>query len=151
MQLAHLALVLIGEGEVLYKGKRTSTLEVFKAENLTPISIQGREGLALINGTSVMTGIGLLNFYYAERLLNWSIFTSSLINELVSAYDDHFSAELNEAKLHQGQQESPNKCVNFYQSNHKNAILLYKSLVDFLKKKYKNIIVYVAYHRFWVR
>ena len=139
VQLAHLALVLIGEGEVLYKGKRTSTLEVFKAENLTPISIQGREGLALINGTSVMTGIGLLNFYYAERLLNWSIFTSSLINELVSAYDDHFSAELNEAKLHQGQQEIAQQMRELLSGSQlikKREAHLYKSVEEeFFKEK----------------
>ncbi|HIB38343.1 aromatic amino acid ammonia-lyase [Mesonia sp.] len=139
VQLAHLALVLIGEGEVFYEGNRTSTSEVFKAENLTPISIQGREGLALINGTSVMTGIGLLNFYYAERLLNWSIFTSSLINELVSAYDDHFSAELNEAKLHQGQQEVAQQMREFLTGSQlikKREAHLYKSVEEeFFKEK----------------
>ena len=139
VQLAHLALVLIGEGEVLYKGKRSSTSEVFTSENLTPISIQGREGLALINGTSVMTGIGLLNFYYAERLLNWSIFMSSLLNELVSAYDDHFSAELNEAKLHQGQQEIAQQMRELLSGSQlikKREAHLYKSVEEeFFKEK----------------
>jgi len=91
VQLAHLALVLIGEGEVFLQQKRRVTQEVFKELNLSPIKIKGREGLALMNGTSAMTGIGILNSYYAQRLLNWSIFNSALINELVSAYDDHFS------------------------------------------------------------
>src|SRR5690606_27010949 len=61
VQLAHIALVLIGEGEVMYKGEKRSTEEVFKIENLRPITVSIREGLALINGTSVMTGIGLIN------------------------------------------------------------------------------------------
>ena len=61
VQLAHLALTLIGEGEVFYKGERHNTEDVFKAENLTPITIELREGLALMNGTSVMTGIGRVN------------------------------------------------------------------------------------------
>src|SRR5690606_41271270 len=52
VQLAHLALVLIGEGEVFYKGQRQSTKEVFEQENLHPITIKIREGLALMNGTS---------------------------------------------------------------------------------------------------
>ena len=61
VQLAHLALVLIGEGEVFYKGERRATKEVFELEGLNPIEIKIREGLALMNGTSVMTGIGFVN------------------------------------------------------------------------------------------
>ncbi len=105
VQLAHLALVLIGEGEVFYKGERKPTQEVFETENLKPIEVKIREGLALMNGTSVMTGIGVVNVYHANKLLNWSLKCSCAINEIVQAYDDHFSAELNNTKRHKGQQE----------------------------------------------
>lgn len=105
VQLAHLALVLIGEGEVFYKGERKSTKEVFEVENLKPIRVEIREGLALMNGTSVMTGIGIVNVYNAEKILDWSIKCSCAINEIVQAYDDHLGAELNGTKLHFGQQE----------------------------------------------
>ena len=105
VQLAHLALVLIGEGEVFYKGERRQTKEVFEIEGLQPIKVELREGLALMNGTSVMTGIGIVNAYNAQKLLSWSIKFSSMINELVKAYDDHLSKELNNTKLHPGQQE----------------------------------------------
>ncbi|WP_128331047.1 histidine ammonia-lyase [Apibacter sp. HY039] len=104
VQLAHLALGLIGEGKLWYKGEITDAQVVFKKENIQPIEIHLREGLALINGTSVMTGIGLVNIWYAKKLLNWSILTSALINEIVQAFDDHFSEELNGVKKHQGQQ-----------------------------------------------
>ena len=103
VQLAHLALVLIGEGEVFYKGERKSTKSVFKELNIKPIEIKLREGLALINGTSVMTGIGIVNLIHARRLLEWSVCCSSMLNELVSAYSDHFSSELNASKLHESQ------------------------------------------------
>ncbi|MBL0049603.1 MAG: aromatic amino acid lyase [Bacteroidetes bacterium] len=103
VQLAHLALVLIGEGEVNYKGKWVSTASAFKAEKLKPISIHTREGLALINGTSAMTGIGLINAIDAQNLLRWSIMASSMISEIVETFDDHFSHELNHVKLHNGQ------------------------------------------------
>ena len=73
VQLAHLALVLIGEGEVFYKGDLKPTKEVFEIEKITPISVEIREGLALINGTSVMTGIGVVNTIYTRRLLEWMI------------------------------------------------------------------------------
>ena len=105
VQLAHLALVLIGEGEVFYKGERRATQEVFEIENLKPIQVEIREGLALINGTSVMTGIGVVNVHHANKLLDWSLKCSCAINEIVQAYDDHFSAELNNTKRHKGQQE----------------------------------------------
>ncbi len=105
VQLAHLALVLIGEGEVFYKGKRKTTQEVFEIENLTPMKIHLREGLSLMNGTSVMTGIGIINLVNAKKLIDWSLKISCAINEMVAAYDDHFSEELNDAKLHKGQQE----------------------------------------------
>jgi histidine ammonia-lyase len=105
VQLAHLALVLIGEGEVFYKGERKSTAEVFKIEELQPIQVEIREGLALMNGTSVMTGIGVVNVHNANKVLDWSIKASCAINEIVQAYDDHFSAELNNTKRHKGQQE----------------------------------------------
>ncbi|HUH34384.1 MAG TPA: aromatic amino acid ammonia-lyase [Moheibacter sp.] len=104
VQLAHLALVLIGEGEVFYQGERRNTQEVFAIENIQPLKIEIREGLSLMNGTSVMTGIGILNWKKAHQLLNWSVKMACAINELVATYDDHFSAALNAAKLHPGQQ-----------------------------------------------
>ncbi|MBK8601152.1 MAG: aromatic amino acid lyase [Flavobacterium sp.] len=105
VQLAHLALVLIGEGEVFHKGERKSTKEVFIEEGLEPIQVEIREGLALMNGTSVMAGIGVVNVHKANKLANWSIKFSCAINEIVRAYDDHLSAELNNTKLHKGQRE----------------------------------------------
>ena len=103
VQLAHLALVLIGEGEVFYKGERKPTAEIFKIENLQPITVEIREGLALMNGTSVMTGVGVVNVHNANKLVDWSLKLSCAINEIVRAYDDHMSAELNNTKHHNGQ------------------------------------------------
>lgn len=105
VQLAHLALVLIGEGEVFYKGERKSTDEVFKLENLKPIQVEIREGLALMNGTSVMTGIGIVNAFRSRQLLDWMLKASCAINEIVNAFDDHLSEGLNSVKKHDGQQQ----------------------------------------------
>lgn len=104
VQLAHLALSLIGEGEVHYQGHIVPTSEALAAEDLQPLKIHLREGLSLINGTSAMTGIGLVNLLNAYNLLNWNLFTSGLLIELVESYDDHYSSELNNTKLHPGQQ-----------------------------------------------
>jgi histidine ammonia-lyase len=56
-----------------------------------------------MNGTSVMTGVGLINVIEAGNILNWSIAISSMLNEIVEAYSDAISAPLNEAKRHEGQ------------------------------------------------
>lgn len=103
VQLSHLALSLIGEGEVSYLGAVRKTGEVFAELGITPLKIRLREGLALINGTSVMTGIGLINVLHADNLLTWSVLASSMINEIVETYGDHYSPELNDVKMHLGQ------------------------------------------------
>jgi len=105
VQLAHLALILIGEGEVYFEGKKQPTQEVFEKQGLQPLKIHLREGLALMNGTSIMSGIGIVNIIYAERLFQWSVFCSGLINEIMRAYDDHLSEKLNSVKKHSGQQK----------------------------------------------
>ena len=109
VQLAHLALVLIGEGEVFYEGKRQPTQDVFKSLDLKPINVELREGLALMNGTSVMSGIGMVNILHSHQLIKWMIKASSAINEIVKAYDDHLGFELNQVKKHYGQREIANK------------------------------------------
>ncbi|QQV02820.1 MULTISPECIES: histidine ammonia-lyase [Chryseobacterium] len=113
VQLAHLALVLIGEGEVFYKDERKSTKEVFETENLQPIHVEIREGLGLMNGTSVMSGIGVVNAYKVNKLTEISIQMSCAINEIVQAYDDHLSEALNTTKLHAGQQKIAEKMRNY--------------------------------------
>jgi histidine ammonia-lyase len=103
VQLAHLALGLIGEGEVWYEGKITPAAEAFTMAGLTPLKIKIREGIAVLNGTSAMTGVGMINLINAHNLLNWSIMLSVMMNEIMEAYDDHFSYELNIVKHHKGQ------------------------------------------------
>jgi histidine ammonia-lyase len=103
VQLAHLGLNLIGEGKVWYESDWQDTAVVFKKTGLKPIEVQIREGLSVINGTSAMTGIGLVNIVLAKKLLAWSVMFSSMTNEIVEAYDDHYSKELNIVKHHTGQ------------------------------------------------
>ncbi|MCD6012632.1 MAG: aromatic amino acid lyase [Flavipsychrobacter sp.] len=105
VQLAHLALGLIGEGEFWFKGKITPAKDVFKALELEPMQIHIREGLSILNGTSAMTGVGGINVIMARRLVLWSLLLSLMINEMMEAYNDSFSAELNNVKLHSGQMQ----------------------------------------------
>ncbi|HTD40544.1 MAG TPA: aromatic amino acid ammonia-lyase, partial [Mucilaginibacter sp.] len=103
VQLAHLGLVLIGEGEVIFEDAVHPTIDIFKKFNIKPLSIHIREGLAILNGTSAMTGIGMINIIQARKLLSWSVLFSAMINEIVEAFDDHYSHELNIVKHHKGQ------------------------------------------------
>ena len=103
VQLAHMALAVIGEGEVWMDGHIVLAKDAFEQKKLTPFAIRLREGLAMMNGTSCMTGVGLVNLHYAEKLLNLSCLVSVTINEILNAFDDHLSEALNEVKLHEGQ------------------------------------------------
>lgn len=104
VQLAHIALALIGEGEVFYKGERRPAGDVLRDLNIEPLQMYVREGLAVTNGTAVMTGIGLVNILYSNRLFEYSLKASVLMNEIASSYDDFMSETLNGLKNHAGQQ-----------------------------------------------
>ena len=103
VQLAHMGLALIGEGRVRYKGHYRNSLEVIKENGLEPLQIHIREGLSMSNGTSVMTGIGLINLLQAGRLMQWAVTASALVNEIAGSYDDFLAPELNRKKRHKGQ------------------------------------------------
>jgi histidine ammonia-lyase len=105
VQLAHVALAMLGEGEVSYKGRVVSSDKVLEELGLQPITIHMREGLGLMNGTSAMTGIGIINVILARNFLNYALVASCMLNEIVGSYDDHYSDGLNEVKLHKGQRE----------------------------------------------
>ncbi|MDR1380887.1 MAG: aromatic amino acid ammonia-lyase [Tannerella sp.] len=103
VQLAHIALALIGEGEAYYGGELMPAAKVMEAERLKPFEIHIREGLSATNGTSVMTGVGIVNLIYARRLLEWAIVASVMMNEIAASYDDMMSPVMNGAKKHRGQ------------------------------------------------
>lgn len=103
VQLAHIALTLIGEGEVSYRGEIRPAGEVMAENGLEPLQMHIREGLAVTNGTAVMTGIGTVNYLQTERLLGWEIMCSVMMNEIASSYDDFMSEVLNGLKFHPGQ------------------------------------------------
>lgn len=103
VQLAHIALCLIGEGKVHYNGEWRETAEVMNENGLKPISIHIREGLSVTNGTSVMTGIAMVNQFRAEQLTEWAVLASVMMNEIASSFDDLMSEELNSCRRHHGQ------------------------------------------------
>ncbi len=77
--LSHLALALIGEGEVWEDGKIVPAEKVLQNKDVQPLKLQAKEGLSLINGCQVMTGVGLLSLYEARRLA-WMVDLSGAIS-----------------------------------------------------------------------
>ncbi len=109
VQLAHLALCLIGEGKVRIDGEDKPAAAVFAQQNWQPLLPRIREALAVLNGTSAMTGYGAVNVIRARRLLEWSELSSALLIEIVGSYDDYYSEELNGVKAHAGQQQAASR------------------------------------------
>ena len=101
--LAHLALPLIGEGEVWHKGRKMPAKEGFALAGIDAVVLKSKEGLALLNGTQFMSGVGLLNILKAERLL----FLADLIGALsLEAYDgriEPFYDQVHQVRKHPGQ------------------------------------------------
>lgn len=103
VQLAHLALCLIGEGEVLQGGERRPTLTCFQDHGIRPLALQFREGLALMNGTSGMTGLAATILHNAGHLLDWAIRATAVLSEIVGASGEFLDERLHRAKFHPGQ------------------------------------------------
>ena len=104
VQLAHIALTLIGEGKVRHEGRWQPSLDVMRRLGIEPLTVRGRDGLSLVNGTAVMTGIGIVCVRSARRLLDWCLRASVLMNEVAGSYDDFMAPELNGQRLQTGQQ-----------------------------------------------
>ncbi|HIZ87756.1 MAG TPA: aromatic amino acid ammonia-lyase [Candidatus Coprenecus pullistercoris] len=105
VQLAHISLAMIGEGKVHYRGEWRDASDVLRECGLKPVEIHIREGLALTNGTSVMTGIGVVSHIYMMRLIYAFVLASVWANEVASSFDDLMSEGLNECRRHPGQQK----------------------------------------------
>ena len=104
-QLAHVALALIGEGEVMYGGQRKKAKDVMKKLNIAPYTLQPKEGLALINGTSIMAGIGAVICNDMKRILSIALRTGALSLELVHGIDDSLTPLLHQIRPHKGQKD----------------------------------------------
>lgn len=94
--LAHFACVLIGEGEAEFNDEIVSGADALKRAGLSPITLAAKEGLALTNGTTVMTAVGLLETVRARRLAELADVSGCLsleaLNGTVSAFDERIHA-----------------------------------------------------------
>lgn len=103
VQLAHIALALIGEGEVNFRDQRLPTAKVLRQLKIKPYKLQPKEGLSLINGTSVMTGIAAILTVHAWRLLGLAVRNGAMALEQIHGFSDGISEGLHSLRPHPGQ------------------------------------------------
>jgi len=101
--LAHLALILTGQGECLKDGKRVPALTVLRAESTTPLQLQAKEGLALINGTQVMAAHGCLTLHDAYILIKHAQIAGAMSLEALKGTARAMDARIHAARPHPGQ------------------------------------------------
>ena len=106
--LAHLSLVLIGQGEAFYKGERMSGLEALRRCGLKPLTLEAAEGLALVNGTQVMTAIGALSVRDSLRLSTTADIAAALSLEVLMGSRSEFDPRIHEVRPHPGQAAAAN-------------------------------------------
>jgi histidine ammonia-lyase len=101
--LAHLALPVIGEGEVRLQGERLPAIEALRRCGLDPLVLEAKEGLALINGTQGMTAIGVLAAWRAGRLAKIADISAALTIEAILGTDRAFDPRVVGLRPHPGQ------------------------------------------------
>jgi histidine ammonia-lyase len=104
--LAHLALALVGEGEVFYAGRRLPAAEALRGAGLGPVTLEAKEGLALINGTQLTTAVGALALARLLRLLAAADLVAAMTTDALKGTDAAFDARIHAARPHPGQAAS---------------------------------------------
>jgi histidine ammonia-lyase len=101
--LSHLALVLLGEGEAIHEGERMPGGEALRRAGLEPVVLEAKEGLALNNGTQVMTGVGILALLAAERAVETAEVAGAMSLEALRGTPDAFDPLIQAVRPHPGQ------------------------------------------------
>ncbi|MDZ7292775.1 MAG: histidine ammonia-lyase [candidate division KSB1 bacterium] len=104
--LAHMALVLLGEGEAEIKGQRMSGAKALRYMDLPPLQLEAKEGLALLNGTQFMTAVGALALLQAETLARSADVVGAMSAEALLCTPVAFDARIQVARGYAGQQQS---------------------------------------------
>jgi histidine ammonia-lyase len=103
--LAHMAAAMIGAGEVTLAGERMSAAEGLKRAGLEPLTLDPKEGLALLNGTQFSTAYALAGLFDAERLLQAALTTGALSTEAAKGSDTPFDQRIHALRRQAGQIE----------------------------------------------
>ena len=103
VQLAHVALSLMGEGEAFYEGKRMASMEVMEKLGMEPLSLEAKEGIALINGTQFMTAVLCLCYHDAVNLIKNAQVAGVMSLEALKGTRQAFREEIAKARPYEGQ------------------------------------------------
>jgi histidine ammonia-lyase len=101
--LAHLALAAIGEGEVFYKGERLPAATALERAQIAPLTLEVKEGLALLNGTQAMGAVGALALHRAERIVRVADVAGAMTLEALKGTPVAFDERIHAARPHPGQ------------------------------------------------
>ncbi|MBG5893974.1 histidine ammonia-lyase [Providencia rettgeri] len=101
--LAHMSLILLGEGKARYEGKWISAKKALEKAGLTPLKLEAKEGLALLNGTQTSTAFALKGLFEAEKLLLSGIVCGALSVEATLGSRKPFDARVQEVRGQKGQ------------------------------------------------
>ncbi|MBB4103320.1 histidine ammonia-lyase [Allorhizobium borbori] len=101
--LAHMAAVMMGEGEAFYAGERLSGRAALERAGLAPVVLAAKEGLALINGTQTSTALALAGLFRAHRALQAALITGALSTDAAMGSSAPFHPDIHTLRGHQGQ------------------------------------------------
>ena len=104
--LSHMVLVMLGMGEAIYRGEKLSGKVAMERAGIKPIRLTSKEGLALINGTQVMTAIGALTLYDAIGVMKMADISASMTLEALRGITDAFDLRIHALRPHKGQGDS---------------------------------------------
>lgn len=115
--LSYVAACLMGEREVYYKGERIATKVAMKQAGITPLMLKPKEGLAIMNGTAVMTAIACQAFSRAEYLAKLVTKITSMATVALKGNANHFDEKLFSVKPHPGQGQVAARIRSDFKSN----------------------------------
>ncbi len=101
--LAHLALTLVGEGEAFYEGQRMPGADALQRAGLRPVTLEAKEGLALLNGTQAMHAVGGLALLRAKRLSRVADVAGAMALDALKGTPSAYDARIHDARPHSGQ------------------------------------------------
>src|SRR5499426_219850 len=111
--LAHLALVLIGEGEVFSESTKITGREALEGIGVAPLELRAKEGLALLNGTQATLATGLIHWRRARQLLDMSDLAAAMSLEALKGSPVAFDARIHQARPHPGQLQVAERLSRF--------------------------------------
>jgi histidine ammonia-lyase len=115
--LAHLSLPIFGKGKVRYKGVVRDAAEVLQENNLEPMPLAAKEGLALLNGTQFMSSYAIWSLIKTKQLSAWADVIGALSADAFMAKDEPFQHPIHRVRPHKGQIATAQKILSLLQGS----------------------------------